>query len=196
MSGGSAWEIIFCFYHLEKKGVLRLPIGVPTVNSPELAEQIDRELARGSLVGLADVKATGIDAVIIPGGPRIFGNLCNFNDAGEAFKVDDNLKGLLKNIYRLEKPIGAFGSSSALVTKALQGITKSGLVVTVGSDPKLQAAVSSSGAQAVVTRPGEVVLDQTNKLVSSGGELGSRRPAEVSESCENLITGILELLDK
>ena len=93
------------------------------------------------------------------------------------------------------KPIGTFGNGSILVAKALQGITKSGLVLTVGNNPKLQAVAESSGAQAVVTKPGEVVLDNTNRLVSSGGELNSKRPVEVFSACENLISGMIELME-
>ncbi len=120
-------------------------------------------------------------------------SVSNFNEVGNTFKVNDDLKNLLKGVYRLNKPIGAFGASSVIVAKALQGITRSGLVVTVGSDPKLQAAITSAGAQAVVTRPGEVILDQTNKLVTTGGELGTKRPSEVFDSCGNLISALLEL---
>ena len=105
-------------------------------------------------------------------------------------KVDDRLKSLLKNVYRLEKPIGAFGEAALLVTKALQGITASGPVVTVGNDPKIQAGIEKCGAQAVVTRPGEVVLDETNRIITSGGELGTRRAKDIYLSCENLISGM------
>jgi enhancing lycopene biosynthesis protein 2 len=196
ISGGNPWEVLLCFLHLEKQGFLRLPISIPTNGPAEFIAEIESELARTSITSLLDVKATGIDAIVIPGGKRLFDSLSNFEEAGDAFKVHEGLKGLLKGIYRLGKPIGAFGSSSVLVTKSLQGISKSGLVVTVGSDPKLQSAISASGAQTVVTRPGEVILDETNKLVTSGGELGSKRPSEVSESCGNLVSALMELISE
>lgn len=109
-------------------------------------------------------------------------------------KVNDQFKNLLKGIYRLEKPIGAFGESAFLVAKALQGITRSGMVVTVGNDPRLQAAIEKCGSQAVVTRPGEVVLDETNMIVTSGGELATKRVGEVFSSCENLLSGFVGLI--
>ncbi len=46
----------------------------------------------------------------------------------------------------------------------------------------------------MITRPGEVVLDETNKLVTSGGELGTKRVGEVSAACENLLSGLTELM--
>jgi enhancing lycopene biosynthesis protein 2 len=194
ISGGNPWEILFCFLHLEKQGYLRIPISVPQSGPANLFTEVESELARMSITPLLDVKATGIDALIIPGGRRLIETMSNLSEAGNAFRVDEEFKNLIKGIYRLNKPIAAFGSASVLVTKSLQGITHSGLVVTVGSDPKLQAAIMSTGSQAVVTRPSEVILDQTNKLVTTGGELGTKRPSEVYESCGNMISAISELI--
>jgi enhancing lycopene biosynthesis protein 2 len=194
ISGGNPWEILFCIFHLEKKGYLRLPISVPETGPADFVAQIDSELARMTLCSVADVKATSIDALIIPGGRRLLDSVSNYSEAGDAFKVNEDFKNLLKGIYRLNKPIAAFGAASVLVTKSLQGITQSGLVVTVGSDPKLQAAITAAGSQAVVTRPGEVVLDETNKLITTGGELGTKRPSEVFESCGNMISALSELI--
>jgi len=196
ISGGSPWEILFCFTHLEKLGYLRIPISAPVDGPPEFVSEIEYEIARTTITSLVDAKVTGLDALIIPGGKRLFNSLCNLQEAGNAFKVHEGFKNLIKGIYRLGKPIGAFGASSVLVTKSLQGITQAGLVVTVGSDPKLQAAIASTGAQSVVTRPSEVILDQTNKVATSGGELGSKRPSEVYESCGNLISAINELMSE
>lgn len=193
-TGGNPWEIVFSILHLEKRKFLRLPIAIDIDSLPAYAVELEEELSRLTPVKIEKVKATGIDAIIIPGGTRLFNGLCNFEAAGDTMKVDDRLKTLLKGIYRLEKPIGAFGPAVLLATKALQGITRSGLVVTVGNDPKLHAGIEKSGAQTVVTRPGEVVLDETNKLVTSGGELGTARVGEVNAACENLLSGLIELM--
>jgi enhancing lycopene biosynthesis protein 2 len=194
LSGGNPWELVFCIYHLERNKIMRLPITVFTDKKrPDIAS-IEQDLVRHSSVEISDVKATGIEGLIVPGGKRIFDGLCDFASAGDSLKVNDSLKGLVKGVYRLEKPIGAFGESAFLVAKALQGITRSGLVVTVGNDPKLQAGIEKCGAQAVVTRPGEVVLDETNKVVTSGGELGTKRSGEVYAACENLLSGMTGFL--
>ncbi len=194
ISGGNPWEAVLCFLHLEKKGFLRLPITIHKKPPSEFEGESESELSRLTPVYIEDVKATAIDGLIIPGGVRLFDALCDFNNVGDALKVDENLKALVKGIYRLEKPIGAFGAASLLVAKALQGITHSGLVVTVGNNPKLQSGIEITGAQAVITRPGEVVLDESNKVITSGGELSSKRPTEVSASCENLLSGLEELI--
>ena len=195
INGGNPWEIVFCILHIERCKFMRMPIKLDFDGAVPDAVSLAQDLSRQSHAAIADVKATGIEGIIIPGGRRLFDGLCNFETAGDSLKVDDNLKNLLKGIYRLEKPIGAFGESAFLVTKALQGITRSGLVVTVGNDPKLQAGIEMSGAQAVITRPGEVVLDETNKIVTSGGELSTKRVGEVFSSCENLLSGLTGLIE-
>ncbi len=196
VSGGNPWEIVFCSFHLEQKALQRTSISIPMTDMRDHYLAMDSEVSRLSMTDIADVKATSIEALIIPGGKRLFNTLCNFEEASDGFRVDENFKTLLKGIYRLEKPIGAFGSSVLILAKALQGISKSPLVVTVGNDPKLQAGIEAAGTQAVVTRPSEVVLDQTNRLVTSGGELGTKRLSEVSESCSNLATGIKEFINR
>ncbi len=194
ITGGNPWEIVFSILHLEKLKFLRLPIAIDIDSFPAYAVELEEELSRLTPIKIEKVKATEIDAVIIPGGMRLFTGLCDFEMAGDTVKVDDRVKTLIKGIYRLEKPIGAFGPAVLLVTKALQGITRSGPVVTVGNDPRLQAGIEKSGAQTVVTRPGEVVLDETNKLVTSGGEHGTKRVGEVNAACENLLSGLTELM--
>jgi enhancing lycopene biosynthesis protein 2 len=196
ISGGNPWEIIFSFLQLEKAGYLKVPISVPVDGPAPFLFECESELARVSTVCLTDVKATGLDILIIPGGNRLFNSLTNFQEVANAFKIHEGFRTLIKGVYRLRKPIGAFGAASALIAKSLQGITHAGLVVTVGSDPKLQSAIASTGAQAVVTRPTEVILDQTNKLATCGGELGSKRPSEVFESCGNLVSALTELISE
>jgi enhancing lycopene biosynthesis protein 2 len=189
VTGGAFWEIIFCFLHLENKGYIRLPVTVNRDGEQRFGD-IETKLSRSAVEPIENIKATGIDALIVPGGKALFNLLCDFEKSGDVLKVDDVFKTLIKGMYRLEKPIGVLGPASLPVVKALQGILKVGAVVTVGNDPKLQAGIGSTGAQAVVTRPGEVVLDDENKIVSTGGELATRRPVEVYDACENLLKGL------
>jgi enhancing lycopene biosynthesis protein 2 len=193
ISGGAFWEIIYSFLHIENKGYLRLPITVQ-VDGNEQSRHNETLLSRLPLEPIENVRATGIDALIVPGGADLYRTLCDFEKVGDAFKVNDVFKTLVKGIFRLGKPIGVFGPASLPVVKALQGIANTGMVVTVGNDPRLQGGVGSAGGQAVVTRPGEVVLDEDNMIVSTGGELATRRPTEVFEACENLIKGLDEFI--
>ena len=37
-------------------------------------------------------------------------------------------------------------------------------------------------------------MDSENKIVSTGGELASKRPAEIYNSCENILKGLDEFI--
>jgi len=192
------WEVVFSSYQIENNGYMRLPINViPEIIDPVVQknnESIYKNLAGMNLTEAEELKTGSLRALIISVGPKEFDYFCDFEKMGPAFKVSPNLKTLLKAVYRKGLPIGAFGHAVPLLVKAIQGITKSGPVVTVGNDPKLQIGVEAAGAQSITTRPTEVVIDQTNKIVTSGGQLASKRLSEVSQDCENMLKAILELI--
>jgi enhancing lycopene biosynthesis protein 2 len=198
LSGELFWEVVFTSYQIENNGYMRLPIKVIPENiDPVLQknnEAITKNLAGMSLTDAEELKTGSLRALIMSVGPTEFDYFCDFEKMGPAFKVSPNLKTLLKAVYRKGLPIGAFGHAVPLLVKAIQGITKSGPVVTVGNDPKLQIGVEAAGAQSITTRPTEVVIDQTNKIVTSGGQLASKRLGEVSQDCENMLKAILELI--
>jgi len=181
---------------LENRSYQRLPISTSSKSVSAFVHDYESEISKTSVIDLIDVKATGIEALIIPGGIKLFNQIGNFEKSGEGFRVDDTLRNLVKGMFRLHRPIASLGPASLIVAKSIQGIADSAPVLTVGSDPKLQAGIVATGAQAVMTRPGEVVLDETNRLVSSGGEYVTQRLNDVFDSCSSLIDGIIELLKK
>jgi len=198
LSSELLWEVVFSFYQIENNGYMRLPITIIPENLDTAVlkknESIYKNLAGMTLTDADELKTGSLKALIVSVGSAEFNYFCDFEKMGPAFKVSPNLKALLKAVYRKGLPIGAFGHAVPLLAKAIQGITKSGPVVTVGNDPKLQIGIEAAGAQSITTRPTEVVIDQTNKIVTSGGQLASRRLTEVSEDCENMFKAILELI--
>jgi enhancing lycopene biosynthesis protein 2 len=198
LSSESLWEIIFCFQEIEKNGYMRLPVSF----KPESADaamlasrnKIHNSLSRIEIIDTEDVKVSSIRALIICAGKAEFNSYGNFEEKGEAFGIDLKLRSFLRTVYRKGLPIGAFGYAVPLLIKAVQGITKTGPIVTVGNDPRLQAGIEAAGSQAITTRPTEVVIDNTNKLVTSGGQLASKRLTEVAADCENMFKAILELI--
>ena len=196
VSGGTPWEIIFCSLFIEKMGYLKLPLTVYSEDPSEDIAEVEADLARGKPDYIGDYKATDITALVMPGGLRLLNQVSDFDDVGDGFTINDEVRSLIRGLFRIEKPIGAFGASALLVSRALQDIVTEGIVVTVGNNPKIQAGIEGAGAQAVVTRPSEVVLDEENKLATCGGELGTKRPAEIYSSCENLLAGVEEFIKR
>ena len=198
LSSETHWETIFNYYYIEKSGYMRLPIVVwPDKIEQEIVgtrKKIHKDLAAIEIIDAEEVKTGSLKAVLISAGKNEFNELCNFEEKGEAFGIDLKLRAFLRAVYRKGLPIGAYGYGVPLLVKAVQGISKTGPIVTVGNNPKLQAGIEAAGAQAIATRPTEVIIDHTNKFVTSGGQLASKRLTEVSEDCENMFKAILELI--
>jgi len=194
VSGGTPWEIVFCSFFIEKMGYLKLPLTVYSEYPTEDIADYEADLARGKPEYIGDYIATDIEALIMPGGLRLLSAASEYDTVGDGFKIDEDVRSLIRGLYRIEKPIGAFGASALLVSRALQDLVSEGIVVTVGNNPKIQAGIEGAGAQAVITRPSEVVLDEKNKLATCGGELGTKRPIDIYSSCENLLAGVEEFI--
>lgn len=198
LSSESLWEIIFCFQEIEKNGYMRLSVSfTPEIlEAPDIIKRNDilGKLARIEIIDAPEMKTGSISALIMSVGKEEFHSLCDFDKKGEAFGIDHKLRAFIRTVYRKGLPIGAFGYAVPLLVKAVQGITASGPVVTVGNDPKLQAGIEATGSQAITTRPTEVIIDNTNKLVTCGGQLASTRLEEVADDCKNMFKAILELI--
>jgi len=198
LSSETPWDIVFAFHQIELHGFLRMAIALKPEKQvgqgqPQ-AEMLYRSLSGLEPVDVAEVKTGSLEALILAAGESDFNDLSDFEQKGEAFGIDHGLRAFIRAIYRRGLPMGAFGYAVPLLVKGIQGIARTGPVVTVGNNPKLQAGIIAAGAQAITTRPTEVVIDQTNKLATSGGQLSSNRLVEVAADCENMLSAIIELI--
>ncbi len=197
-SAETPWETTFIYYQIDLHNLLRLPIvQFPAGEDAQKSEErraILSQFSRMDVQAASEVKTSSLQALIICIGARDFDLYCNFRTAGIAFGVDPGMREFLRRAFRRGLPIGAFGYAVPILVKSIQGLTGSGAVVTVGNDPMLQTGIEACGAQAVVTRPTEVIIDETNHLVTSGGQFASNRPTEVAADCENMMNAIIELI--
>lgn len=194
LSCESLWEVVFSFYQIEKNGYMRMAIVFESDMADFKNKSIFENISRIELTKTSELKIGALESLIITAGKSEFNNLCNFEQAGETFVIDHNLRSFLRAVCRRRLPIGAFGYAVPLLVKSIQGITKTGPIVTVGNNPKLQVGIEAAGAQAITTRPTEVIIDQENKLITSGGQLASNRPLEVAADCENMFKAIMEFI--
>jgi len=198
LSAESLWEIVFTFHQIDLNGFMRLPIIYEQADSdikPDGRRKAFFEmLSKIEIAKTDEVKPGSLQALIITVGQNEFNQLSNFQEAGEAFGVNQGWRAFLRAAYRRGMPIGAFGYAVPMLVKSIQGITKTGPVVTVGNNPILQTGIEAAGAQAVITRPTEVLIDETNNLITSGGMMSTNRPTEVAQDCENMFKAILELI--
>lgn len=210
--GSDVWEVVLLSYYLSRKG------GNPIFFAPdwEQKEVVDhvtqtivqehrnvlRESARIVWRDIKEIKILSgkeVDGIILPGGSGVIKNLADF--IGDSVKSKKNylkpkseIQGIIREIYRRKKPIGACGLANLLVASALRDILETPLSLTIGKDPELIKQVEEMGAMHVLSREMEVVIDSEHKVVSTPGTLLKLNLEELALSMENLISGVLELI--
>lgn len=148
-------------------------------------------IARGNIKNISDVKATDIDALVFPGGFGAALNLCNFALKGAAASVNPEVSRLVKEIHAAKKPIGAICIAPVLIATVLG--KEAGPTVTIGTDTGTAAEVEKTGAKHQDCQASEIVIDQTNKIVSTPAYMLAGRISEIYEGIGKCIRAVIEM---
>lgn len=146
-------------------------------------------IARGKIKPLSLFNEKEFDAVIFPGGFGVAKNLCTFAFDGDKCSVNPDVQKVIKSMYSAGKPIGALCISPVLITKVLGDIK-----VTIGNDPDTADAIRVMGGQHVNSTPGEVIVDQKNKIATSPCYMLDSSISQIAEGAENVVKAILNML--
>jgi len=148
-------------------------------------------IARGDIRNIKDVRASDLDALIIPGGYGAAKNLSNFAIKGPDAKVHPEVKRLLTEMAKAKKPIGAICISPATVTKALAERRPE---VTIGDDPGTAAAIETMGGVHRACRVDQIHIDKANRLVSTPAYMLGPGIKEVAEGIEKLVNQVVAMI--
>jgi len=151
-------------------------------------------IARGKIKDLATVKATEIDALILPGGFGAAKNLCDFAVKGADCSVNPEVARLIREMVAAKKPVGAVCIAPAILSKVL-GSDKLPHQLTIGTDAGTAAALTGMGSQHVQCPAREFVVDKANKLVSSPAYMLAGGIAEAAEGIEKCVKALIGLID-
>lgn len=150
-------------------------------------------IARGAITDIAKVKASDIDALILPGGFGAAKNLCNFAVKGTDCDVQPEVARLVREVVAAKKPLGAICIAPALVSKVL-GDDKLAHQLTIGTDEGTAQAVTAMGSTHVACPAKEFVVDKENKLVSTPAYMLAGSISEAAEGIEKTVKAVLELI--
>lgn len=148
-------------------------------------------IARGRIRDVATVKASDLDAAILPGGFGAAKNICTFAVDGAAAKVDEGVQKLLRDLHAAKKPIGALCIAPAVLA-AIFGKDQHP-ELTIGTDEGTGQALESMGAKHVKTPVTDVVIDRKNKLVTNACYMLATRISEVAAGAEKAVKAVLEM---
>lgn len=148
-------------------------------------------IARGNIKDLKDIRATDIDALIIPGGFGAAKNLSNFAVKGPEATVQPDVKRLINDMVEAKKPVGAICIAPATLTKALAHKQPA---VTIGTDQGTASAIESMGGQHVACSVDAVYVDEKNKIVTTPAYMLGPGIKDVAIGIEKLVTTIMSMI--
>ncbi|MCL5054481.1 MAG: isoprenoid biosynthesis glyoxalase ElbB [Firmicutes bacterium] len=205
LDGSEIHEAVFSLYFLDKYGAEAICMA-PDMNLnvmnhitnkpvPETRNVLieSARIARGKIRNIKDVKASELDAVILPGGFGAAKNLCDFAAKGPQAAPHPEVARLLREMHRLKKPIGAICISPALIACVFKEEPVKPLL-TIGTDKQTAEALRKMNARHESHSVREIAVDRENKIVSTPAYMLGERISEVGDGIEKLIREVLSLV--
>lgn len=146
-------------------------------------------IARGNILSLADFNSSDYDAIIFPGGFGVAKNLCSFAFDGSDCSVNSDVQKAVNEMFRAGKPIGALCISPVLISRIIGGAE-----VTIGNDPSTASAVETMGGKHIEANHGEVVVDKTNRIVTTPCYMLDANISQIAEGADNIVRTILGMI--
>ena len=149
-------------------------------------------IARGKIRCIREVKAGDLDAIVFPGGFGAAKNLCNFAEKGAGAEIHPEVARLLKDMAAAKKPICAICIAPTLVAAALGKVYSP--KVTIGNDAGTAAAINATGSEHLECPVREIVVDKTNRIVSTPAYMLAERISEAAEGIDKAVRATIELI--
>ena len=165
--------------------------GKPSDGTRNVLDEAAR-IARGKILDLAKVKASDVDAVILPGGFGAAKNLSNFASAGSKAKVEPHVARLLREMHKARKPIGAWCIAPAVLAAALRD-ERTHARMTIGSDEATATALEEMGARHVVCPVDEARVDEEQRVVTTPAYMYDARISEVATGIERAVRELVRM---
>lgn len=145
-------------------------------------------IARGKIFPLAELDSERFDILLFPGGFGVVSNLCTFGVHGPSCRVNAEVETAVRAFYQAGKPIGALCIAPVILARVL-GAGK----VTAGQSEDVNRALAALGAEFRNTGPGEVVIDEDNKLVTAPCYMLESTIDQIARGVDNAVQALLEL---
>lgn len=149
-------------------------------------------IARGAVMDLAQLKADDIDAIIFPGGFGAAKNLCSYAFDGPELKVNPEVARITQQMHKAGKPIGTVCIAPVMTAKILAdaGVKAT---VTIGTDAQTADHINGFGAEHRNCAVDDIVLDETNRVVSTPAYMLAGSIKEAAAGIDKLVAAVLNL---
>ena len=183
-------EMVLCAPNVDQMHVVNHLTGEVAEGETRNVLVESARIARGAIRDVADVAASELDALIIPGGFGAAKNLCDFAVKGPDCGVNPDVAGLVRAVHAQGKPVAAVCIAPALLAKVLGD---EGPAVTIGSDADTAGAVEKMGARHVTCPVTEFVVDTEKKLITTPAYMLAQRISEAAEGIEKTVAELMKL---
>ncbi len=146
-------------------------------------------IARGMIKPLSDLEMRDFDALLFPGGFGVAKNLCTYAFKGAACTVNQEIARVIKEAVSLSKAVGALCISPVLLAGIIDDVT-----ITVGPDEGDAQNVKAMGAHHIVTKPGEVIIDEKHRLFSTPCYQLPSTIVQIAEGADNIVKAMLKVM--
>jgi len=177
--------------NVDQEHVVNHRTGKPVEGVRNVLDESAR-IARGKIQDVAKVKASDLDALVLPGGFGAAKNLSNFATAGSKARVEPGVGRLLREMHKARKPIAAMCIAPAVVAAALRD-ERAGPKLTIGSDEATARAIEGMGSRHVVCPVDESRVDEEQRIVSSPAYMYDARIGEVAAGIERAVKELVRL---
>lgn len=176
-----------------EQGVINHLTGEPVNGETRNVLEEAARIARGKITDIAEITASDIDALILPGGFGAAKNLCNFAVKGTDCEVQPEVARLVREVIAAKKPLAAICIAPALVSRVL-GDDKLAHQLTIGTDAGTAEALTTMGTTHLNCPVREIVIDKQNKLISTPAYMLAGSIGEAAEGIEKTVAAVMELL--
>jgi enhancing lycopene biosynthesis protein 2 len=145
-------------------------------------------IARGKIKDIKEFNETDFAALIFPGGAGAAKNLCTYAFDGPNCRVNDDVSRAIKAMHAAGKPIGALCIAPVLLARVLGPVE-----LTIGQDQETAQDLAAIGARHTPSGHGGIVVDRTNRIVTTPCYMLHSRVDQIADGAENLVRAILEL---
>ena len=201
LDGAEIFETVFTLLELDKNNA-DVKIFAPNKNQHYVINHLTGEempeerniliesarIACGKIQSLSKLYVKDFDALILPGG---FGAAINLSDLAlknEHGKVIKELKEIIVQFYKSSKPIGAICISPAILALALKEHAK--IKITLGKENEL---VNKIGAKEGTCYAYDIVVDESNKLVTTPAFMLDAPLTQIHKGISNLVAKIIDM---
>jgi enhancing lycopene biosynthesis protein 2 len=148
-------------------------------------------IARGKIKNLKEVKASDLDALIMPGGMGAAKNLSTFAIQGSDAQVNPEVKRLLNEMVSAGKPVGAICIAPATLTKALSDKKPQ---VTIGNDLNTAQAIEKMGGGHSNCSVDMIHVDENNNIVTTPAYMLGPGIKDIAVGIEKLVNKVVSMI--